>query len=76
MTKLGHVQRGGAPGGFDRMLGTLLGVAAVDAALERRYGTLIGMRDGKPAGTPLAEVAGRMKPADMRLLELAHVLAM
>jgi len=33
-------------------------------------------RDGKPAGTPLAEVAGRMKPADMRLLELAHVLAM
>jgi hypothetical protein len=47
-----------------------------DAALERRYGTLIGMRDGKPAGTPLAEVAGRMKPADTRLLELAHVMAM
>jgi hypothetical protein len=37
---------------------------------------LIGMRDGKPATTPLAEVAGRMKPADTRLLELAHVMAM
>lgn len=48
----------------------------VDAALERRYGTLIGMRDGKPAGTPLAEMAGRMKPADTRLLEFAHVMAM
>jgi 6-phosphofructokinase len=58
------------------MLGTLLGVAAVDAAVERRYGMLIGMRDGKPASTPLAEVAGRMKPADTRLLELAHVMAM
>jgi 6-phosphofructokinase 1 len=76
VTKLGHIQRGGAPGVFDRMLGTLLGVAAVDAAVERRYGMLIGMRDGKPASTPLAEVAGKMKPADTRLLELAHVLAM
>ncbi len=76
VTKLGHVQRGGAPGVFDRMLGTLLGAAAVDAAFERRYGTLIGMRDGKPTGTLLAEVAGRTKPADTRLLELAHVLAM
>ncbi len=76
VTKLGHVQRGGAPGVFDRMLGTLLGAAAVDAAVECHYGTLIGMRDGKPARTPLADVAGRMKPADTRLLELAHVLAM
>jgi 6-phosphofructokinase 1 len=76
VTKLGHVQRGGAPGVFDRMLGTLLGVAAVDAAVEHCYGTLIGMRDGKPARTPLAEAAGRMRPADTRLLELAHVLAM
>jgi 6-phosphofructokinase 1 len=76
VTKLGHVQRGGAPGVFDRMLGTLLGVAAVDAAVERRYGMLIGMRDGKPASTPLAEVAGRMKAVDTRLLELAHVMAM
>jgi 6-phosphofructokinase 1 len=76
VTKLGHIQRGGAPGVFDRMLGTLLGVAAVDAAAEGRYGILIGMRDGKPASTPLADVAGKTKPADTRLLELAHVLAM
>lgn len=76
VTKLGHVQRGGAPGVFDRMLGTLLGVAAVDAAVERRFGTLIGMRDGKPSGTALAEVAGKTKPADTGLLELAHLLAM
>jgi 6-phosphofructokinase 1 len=76
VTKLGHIQRGGAPGVFDRMLGTLLGVAAVDAGVEGHFGNLIGMRDGKPAMTPLAEVAGKTKPADTRLLELAHVLAM
>jgi len=76
VTKLGHIQRGGAPGVFDRMLGTLLGAAAVDAAVERRYGTLIGMRDGKPASAPLADVAGKTRPADTRLLALAHMLAM
>jgi 6-phosphofructokinase 1 len=75
-TKLGHIQRGGAPGMFDRMLGTLLGAAAVDAAAEGRYGVLVGMRDGKPATTPLREVADRPKFADTRLLELARVLAM
>ncbi len=76
VTKLGHVQRGGAPGMFDRMLGTLFGAAAVDAAVERNYGMLIGMRDGKPAKTPLDQVAGKTKPADTRLLELANLLAM
>jgi 6-phosphofructokinase 1 len=75
-TKLGHVQRGGAPGVFDRMLGTQFGVAAVDAAIERRYGILIGMRDGKPACTPLAHVAGKTRPADKQLLEIARLLAM
>lgn len=76
VTKLGHTQRGGAPGVFDRMLGTLFGVAAVDAAVERRYGTLIGMREGKPAGTPLSDVAGKTRPADIRYLDLARQLAM
>ena len=75
-TKLGHVQRGGAPGVFDRMLGTQFGVAAVEAAVERRYGVLIGMRDGKPACTPLEQVAGKTRPADKQLLEIARLLAM
>ena len=76
VTKLGHVQRGGAPGAFDRMLGTLFGAAAVDAALAGRYGMLIGMRDGKPSHTPLEEVAGKTRPADTCLLSLARQLAM
>ncbi len=75
-TRLGHVQRGGAPGVFDRMLGTRLAVAAVEAVMERRFGVLVGVRLGEPAVTPLAEVAGKTRPADARLLQLARVMAM
>jgi 6-phosphofructokinase 1 len=75
ITKLGHIQRGGAPGAFDRMLGTLLGTAAVDAAARSRFGIVVGMREGQTADTPLQEVAGKMKPADVRLLDLAQMLA-
>ena len=76
VTRLGHVQRGGAPGAFDRMLGTQLGAAAVAAAAEGRFGVIVGLCNGKVAETPLQDVAGRMKPADAGLFELAQMLAM
>jgi 6-phosphofructokinase 1 len=75
ITKLGHVQRGGAPGVFDRMLGTLFGAAAVEAAAVGNWGVLIGIREGKVAATSLAEVAWRTKPADTTLLKLAGLLS-
>ncbi|MFO1464851.1 MAG: ATP-dependent 6-phosphofructokinase [Steroidobacteraceae bacterium] len=75
MTRLGHIQRGGSPGAFDRLLGSLFGAAAVGAAAAGRRGVLIGMRGGDIAETPLSEVAGRTKPADARLIALAHTLA-
>jgi len=73
--KLGHVQRGGAPGVSDRMLATRLGAAAVEHVDSGRAGVLVGITDGKVAATPLSEVVDRTKPLDMRLLELARVLA-
>jgi 6-phosphofructokinase 1 len=73
--KLGHVQRGGAPGVSDRMLATRLGAAAVEHVDSGRAGVLVGIIDGKVAATPLSEVVDRTKPLDMRLLELARVLA-
>lgn len=75
-TCLGHVQRGGAPGVVDRMLGTQLGLAAVDAVREQHFGVLIGMQAGRPSSTPLEQVAGRSKPADLGLLDLARTLAL
>lgn len=75
-TCLGHVQRGGVPGVFDRMLATELGVAAVHAVHERQFGVLVGMQAGKPIRTALEVVAGRSKPADLELLDLARMLSL
>ena len=46
-TVLGHIQRGGTPTAFDRVLATRLGVAAIDAAHERRWGTMSALRGTK-----------------------------
>jgi 6-phosphofructokinase 1 len=75
VTKLGHVQRGGAPGAFDRLLATRLGAAATEHLARGEHGVLVGLLEGEIAATPLAEVAASKKLLDLRLLELARVLA-
>jgi len=75
VTVLGHVQRGGAPGAFDRLLGTRLGVGAVEALARGEHGVLVGQIKGEIVTTPLSEVVGKKKPIDPRLFELAKVLA-
>lgn len=76
VTTLGHVQRGGRPGAFDRLLGTQLGAHAVRALARGENGVLVGLRDGAIQPTPLEEVAGRPKELDLSLYELADTLAM
>lgn len=75
MTKLGHVQRGGTPGLFDRMLGTRLGAAATEYLAKGLHGILVGLLKGEIVATPLAEAVAARKPIDLRLMELARVLA-
>ena len=75
MTRLGHVQRGGTPGAFDRILGSRLGAAAIDFIGRGESGCLVGIHRGEIVHTPLSEVAGRSKPVDTHLLELARALA-
>ena len=75
VTRLGHVQRGGAPGAFDRLLATRLGAAATAQLARGEYGVLMGVQNGAIAATPLAEVVAHQKVLDLALLELAHVLA-
>jgi 6-phosphofructokinase 1 len=75
ITRLGHVQRGGAPGVYDRMLATRLGAAAIEALLAAQTGVLVGLCRGTIAMTPLSEIAGRTAPLDLQLLELAQGLA-
>jgi 6-phosphofructokinase 1 len=73
--KLGHVQRGGTPGAFDRLLATRLAAAAVERIARQEFGVLIGLLKGEIAATPLAEITGRKKALDPCLLRLAGVLA-
>jgi 6-phosphofructokinase 1 len=75
VTTLGHVVRGGVPTAADRVLATRLGAAAVDQLARGAHGVLMGLVCNEIAATPLADVAGKTKPIDCRLLELARVLA-
>ena len=75
VTRLGHVVRGGTPGAADRILATRLGAAAIDALGEGRYGVLAGIVRNEVLLTPLGEIAGRTRPVDTTLLDLARVMA-
>lgn len=75
VTTLGHVQRGGAPSAYDRLLATRLGADATERVTRGEHGVLVGLVKGEIAATPLAEVVANKKPLDPRLLELARVLA-
>jgi 6-phosphofructokinase 1 len=74
-TILGHVQRGGTPTHFDRLLGTRLGTAAVECLVRGEAGVLVGLGGRDVVATPLADVVGRTKPLDLSLLEMARLLA-
>jgi 6-phosphofructokinase 1 len=73
-TNLGHVQRGGAPTAYDRILATRLGAGAVAALARGEKGVLIGMVRSSVTSTPLADVGGKQKPIDPELFALAKVL--
>jgi ATP-dependent phosphofructokinase / diphosphate-dependent phosphofructokinase len=60
-TVLGHVQRGGTPTAFDRVLATRLGLAAIDAAHERRWGVMTALRSNAIELLPLAEAVAEVR---------------
>ncbi len=76
VTTLGHVQRGGTPGAFDRLLATRFGAAAVDSLVRGETGVLVVLQAGQIRTIPLEEVLVGRKPFDVRLYELARVLAL
>jgi 6-phosphofructokinase 1 len=60
-TVLGHVQRGGTPTAFDRVLATRLGIAAIDAASERKWGMMPALRSTRIELVPLAEAVAELR---------------
>lgn len=73
VTVLGHVQRGGTPTAFDRVLATRLGVYATDCALEKRFGVMTAIRGNRLRTIPLKSIAGRLKKVDPEIFERAKL---
>ena len=76
VTTLGHVQRGGAPRAFDRILATRLGSAAVDSLIRGETGVLEVLQAGKVKAIPLEEVVAGHKELDLGFYELARIMAL
>jgi 6-phosphofructokinase 1 len=73
-TILGHVQRGGAPTAFDRILATRLGAAATSALERGEHGVLVGLNKGAITTTPLSVVVANKKALDVSLVDLHNDL--
>ena len=69
VVQIGHVQRGGTPTAFDRVLSTRLGIAAVDALHEGVDDSMVALHDGTIARVPLADVIGRTRHVDVSLYD-------
>ena len=61
VTNLGHVQRGGTPTAFDRVLSTRFGIAAIDAVHDGDFGKMVALRADEIVRVPLAEGVGELK---------------
>ncbi len=70
---LGHVQRGGSPTVFDRVLATRLGVRAADLIKEGKFGYMAAMQGSRIVDVPLQEVANRKREVDEDLCALAQM---
>jgi len=71
-TILGHVQRGGTPTAFDRVLATRFGVAAIDAAMEGDFGKMVALRSQDIVRVPLADALTESKLVDPELYATAE----
>lgn len=75
VTVLGHIQRGGSPTAYDRILASKLGAAAVQALIDGAKGVMVGLVQGQVRCTPLSVVLSEVRPACRHDWELAHLLA-
>ena len=75
VTVLGHIQRGGSPTAYDRVLSTRFGVAAIDAVHDGEFGTMVALRDGKIIRVSLAEAVTELKTVDPELIAITDLFS-
>jgi 6-phosphofructokinase 1 len=73
VTILGHLQRGGSPTAFDRVLATRFGIAAIDLVNQGDFGKMVALRGNKILPVELAEATNKIKKVDPELYEIAQV---
>jgi len=72
-TVLGHIQRGGTPTAFDRVLATRFGVHAADMVAKKEWGKMAALRGNAILSVPLAEATARLKTVDDPFFSVAEV---
>lgn len=73
VTVLGHIQRGGSPSCYDRVLASRMGVAAVDALREGKRDIMIGTQHNKMVEVPFEEAIKKQQKIDLELLRVADI---
>ena len=73
-TVLGHIQRGGSPTAFDRVLATRFGAAALAAVHDHDFGTMVALQAGAIVRIPLGDAVGKPKRVDPHLYEAVAAL--
>ena len=71
---LGHIQRGGTPSCFDRVLGTQLGVRAVESLIDGKHGSMVGINNGKIVFTPLNKALKGKTKINKELLRMSKIM--
>jgi phosphofructokinase-like protein len=70
---LGHLQRGGSPTAFDRILATRYGIAAIDLVHKRKFGYMVALKGNKIVSVPLKDIIGKRKTVNLELYDIASV---
>jgi 6-phosphofructokinase 1 len=75
LTILGHIQRGGRPTAFDRLLAARFGVATVERLLAGEHGVMVGLQGREIATIALADVCANKRRANLEYYRMARMLA-
>ena len=72
---LGHMQRGGTPTCFDRVLASRLGVSAVESMISKKHGNMVGLQNNKVVLTPLKKAVKGVTKINKELLKVSDIMS-
>ncbi|MDP8253087.1 MAG: 6-phosphofructokinase [Candidatus Kaelpia aquatica] len=71
VTVLGHIQRGGSPTAYDRVLGTRYGIKAIELINDSKFGRVVALKGNEIVDIPIEEVLGTLKTVDEKIYSIA-----